>query len=78
MANEQSAVSNQKVGTGLGPCPKCSAVCVVQLPWGRKRCNACAHQWPEVSAMQRGPNRRAVLNGSARYVPGRIIYFRTR
>jgi len=75
MANNQSADSNEKAGTGLGPCPKCGAVCVVQFPWGQKRCNACAYQWPEVSAMQRGPSRSDVVNGTARYGVARIIFF---
>jgi len=61
----QTEASNQIAGTGLGPCPKCDAVRVVQFASGQKRCNSCGHQWPELSAMQRGPTRRDVLNGKA-------------
>jgi len=76
MANEQSASSNQTFGTGLGPCPECGAVCVVKIG-EQKKCNKCGLQWPPVSQMQRGPTRQEILNGIARYGPGRIIFFRT-
>jgi len=73
MANNESVSSNQPL---RDTCPKCGAISVVRINV-QKRCNQCGHQWPPISNMQRGPTRRDVLNGTARYVPGRIIFFRS-
>jgi hypothetical protein len=57
-------------------CPRCKALCIVTLG-NQKHCNQCGNQWPNVHRVQQGPTRREVLNGTARYIPGRIILFRT-
>ena len=55
-------------------CPKCDATCVVKIG-PQQRCNQCGEQWPPIQRTQQGPTRRDVLNGTARYVPGRIIFW---
>ncbi len=44
-------------------CPACGAGCLRTLPWGQKRCQQCAHQWPPRPRVQQVPTRSDVLNG---------------
>ncbi len=57
-------------------CPACGATCIANVG-NQKRCSICEKQWPERPVL-RGPTRRDVLNGTARYIPGRIILWKFR
>lgn len=61
--------------TNRESCPECGALCIAKV-CNQKRCSQCGHQWPPIARIQQGPTRRDVLNGTARYIPGRIIFFR--